>query len=136
MLYINSYIEIVSYYANKVSEFKLLTLNKMICYIKCSNTIKCILNITEYSTKSKNEVGYVDRRNRHSINVQLMCEADMRIYNSVIKSPGSVHCTRFKVNCVYHICVLLKYNISESCYQYFLVNIFQNNKYIINVQKI
>ena len=40
---------------------------------------------------TENEEIYVNRKNYHSINVQLMCESDMRIANAVIKYPGNVH---------------------------------------------
>ena len=41
-----------------------------------------------------NEQIYVNRKNTHSINVQLMCESDMRISNAVIQYPGGVHDSR------------------------------------------
>ena len=50
-------------------------------------TIKMMFTIAP----TENEEIYVNRKNYHSINVQLMCESDMRIANAVIKYPGNVH---------------------------------------------
>ena len=44
---------------------------------------------------TENESAYVNRKNQHSINVQLMCESNYRISNAVIQYPGSVHDSRF-----------------------------------------
>ena len=41
-----------------------------------------------------NEHEYVNRSGRHSINVQLICDAELRILNCVVKYPGSVHDAR------------------------------------------
>ena len=41
-----------------------------------------------------NKEHFLNRENIHSINVQLVCESDMRISNAVIKYPGSVHESR------------------------------------------
>ena len=41
-----------------------------------------------------NEHEYVNRSGRHSINVQLICDAELRLLNCVVKYPGSVHDAR------------------------------------------
>lgn len=41
-----------------------------------------------------NEVVYVNRKGKHSINVQLVCDADLVITNCVVNWPGSVHDSR------------------------------------------
>ncbi|KAK2181225.1 hypothetical protein NP493_405g01000 [Ridgeia piscesae] len=41
-----------------------------------------------------NEHEYVNRKNFHSINVQVICDADLRIVNCIVKWPGSVHDSR------------------------------------------
>ena len=43
---------------------------------------------------TENEEIYVNRKHLYSINVQLMCESDIRITNAVIKYLGSVHDSR------------------------------------------
>ena len=43
---------------------------------------------------SVNEGEIVNRKGYHSINVQLICDADLEILNTVIKWPGSVHDAR------------------------------------------
>ena len=43
---------------------------------------------------SVTEGEFVNRKGYHSINVQLICDADLKIINSVIKLPGSVHDAR------------------------------------------
>eukprot|EP00745_Piridium_sociabile_P026390 TRINITY_DN42126_c0_g1_i1.p1 TRINITY_DN42126_c0_g1~~TRINITY_DN42126_c0_g1_i1.p1 ORF type:complete len:207 (+),score=34.75 TRINITY_DN42126_c0_g1_i1:221-841(+) len=40
---------------------------------------------------TQNEHEYVNRRGKHSINVQIVCDADLRVINCVVKYPGSVH---------------------------------------------
>ena len=37
---------------------------------------------------------YVNRKGYHSINVQLVCDADLKIMNAVVKKPGSAHDAR------------------------------------------
>ena len=37
---------------------------------------------------------YVNRKGRHSINVQVLCDAQLRIVNAVVRFPGSVHDAR------------------------------------------
>uniref|UniRef100_A0AAQ4PXU3 DDE Tnp4 domain-containing protein n=1 Tax=Gasterosteus aculeatus aculeatus TaxID=481459 RepID=A0AAQ4PXU3_GASAC len=39
----------------------------------------------------ENEWEFINRKGRHSINVQLVCDADLIITNCVVKWPGSVH---------------------------------------------
>lgn len=41
-----------------------------------------------------NEHEFVNRRGKHSINVQIICNADLRIINCVVRHPGSVHDSR------------------------------------------
>ena len=41
-----------------------------------------------------NEHEYVNRRGKHSINVQIVSDAECRIINCVVKNPGSVHDAR------------------------------------------
>ena len=43
---------------------------------------------------SEQEYEYVNRKGYHSLNVQLICDADCRIINCVIKWPGSTHDSR------------------------------------------
>ncbi|XP_034035060.1 putative nuclease HARBI1 [Thalassophryne amazonica] len=42
---------------------------------------------------SVNDYAYVNRKNYHSINVQLICDAHMRLVNVVARWPGSTHDT-------------------------------------------
>lgn len=41
-----------------------------------------------------NEFEYVNRKGKHTINVQLICNADMVIINCIVRWPGSVHDSR------------------------------------------
>ena len=43
---------------------------------------------------TRNEHEYVNRRGKHSINVQIVCDADLRVINCVVRNPGSVHDAR------------------------------------------
>ena len=43
---------------------------------------------------TENEGEFVNRKGYHSINVQLICDADMVIINAVVRWPGSVHDSR------------------------------------------
>ncbi|XP_013383869.1 putative nuclease HARBI1 [Lingula anatina] len=43
---------------------------------------------------NEREWEYVNRKGRHSINVQLICDADLRIINAVVRWPGSTHDSR------------------------------------------
>jgi hypothetical protein len=43
---------------------------------------------------SQHEAVYVNRKSYHSLNVQLICDFDLRIMNAVIKHPGSAHDAR------------------------------------------
>lgn len=66
-------------------------------------------------TPTVNEAEYVDRRGDHSLNCQLLCGPDLRVYNCVVNWPGSVHDARilresqlFKVSvCVLHLIHLI-----------------------------
>ncbi|KAL2099665.1 hypothetical protein ACEWY4_004059 [Coilia grayii] len=46
-----------------------------------------------------NEYMYVNRKNFHSINVQLICDARMAILNAVARWPGSTHDSFIVRNC-------------------------------------
>jgi hypothetical protein len=46
------------------------------------------------SPPAYNEGEFVNRKGYHSINVQLVCDADLKILNAVSKWPGSVHDAR------------------------------------------
>lgn len=52
----------------------------------------------EIQAPSEDENDYVNRKGRHSINVQFMCDADLRIVNTVIRWPGSTHDSRMLRN--------------------------------------
>ena len=43
---------------------------------------------------SVNEGEFVNRKGYHSINIQLICDADLKVIDAVIKWPGSVHDAR------------------------------------------
>ena len=46
-----------------------------------------------------NEYIYINRKNIHSINVQLICDANMVILNTVARWPGSTHDSFIVRNC-------------------------------------
>ena len=55
------------------------------------NVIGCIdCTHVKVIAPSRNEYEYVNRKGYHSINVQLICDADHKILNCVVKWPGSV----------------------------------------------
>eukprot|EP00745_Piridium_sociabile_P032193 TRINITY_DN54078_c0_g1_i4.p1 TRINITY_DN54078_c0_g1~~TRINITY_DN54078_c0_g1_i4.p1 ORF type:complete len:286 (+),score=33.99 TRINITY_DN54078_c0_g1_i4:34-891(+) len=62
------------------------------------NVVGCIdcthVKIIGPSSTLYNQQEYVNRKGKHSINVQLICDADMIIINCVVKWPGSVHDSR------------------------------------------
>ena len=59
------------------------------------NVIGCV-DVTHVTLQAPviNEHEYVNRSGRHSINVQLICDAELRILNCVVNYPGSVHDAR------------------------------------------
>ena len=48
---------------------------------------------------SVNDYAYVNRKNYHSINVQLICDAKLRFLNVVARWPGSTHDSFIFQNC-------------------------------------
>ena len=59
------------------------------------NVIDCIdCTHVKVIALSRNEYEYVNRKGYHSVNVQLICDADLKILNFVVKWPGSVHDAR------------------------------------------
>ena len=62
------------------------------------NVIGCIdCTHVKVTAPSRNEREYVNRKGYHSINVQLICDADLKILNCVVKWPGSVHDSQIAV---------------------------------------
>ena len=56
------------------------------------NVIGCVdCTHIKIATPTVNEHEYVNRKNDHSINVQLICDADASVTNCVVRWPGSVH---------------------------------------------
>jgi hypothetical protein len=43
------------------------------------------------SPKSGNETSFVSRKGGHSLNIQVVCDANMRFTNVVVKWPGATH---------------------------------------------
>lgn len=59
------------------------------------NILGCIdCTHVQISAPVVNEFEYVNRKGKHTINVQLVCNADMQITNCVVRWPGSVHDSR------------------------------------------
>jgi hypothetical protein len=59
------------------------------------NVIGCVdCTHVKIATPAVNEHEYVNRKNDHTINVQLICDADASIMNCVVRWPGSVHDAR------------------------------------------
>ena len=59
------------------------------------NVIGCIdCTHVKIATPTVNEHEYVNRKNDHTINVQLICDVDAMIVNCVVRWPGSVHDAR------------------------------------------
>ena len=59
------------------------------------NVIGCVdCTHVKIATPADNEHEYVNRKNDHTINVQLICDADASIMNCVVRWPGSVHDAR------------------------------------------
>ena len=59
------------------------------------NVIGCVdCTHIKIATPAVNEHEYVNRKNDHTINVQLICDADASIMNCVVRWPGSVHDAR------------------------------------------
>ena len=59
------------------------------------NVIGCIdCTHIKIIAPNHNEHEYVNRRGKHSINVQVICDSDMIIINCVVRWPGSVHDAR------------------------------------------
>ncbi|KAK7095731.1 hypothetical protein V1264_005102 [Littorina saxatilis] len=59
------------------------------------NVVGCIdCTHVQILAPTENEHVYVNRKGRHSINVQLVCDADLIIINCVVNWPGSVHDSR------------------------------------------
>ena len=62
---------------------------------KFPNVIGCVdCTHVKIATPAVNEHEYVNRKNDHAINVQLICDADASIINCVVHWPGSVHDAR------------------------------------------
>lgn len=58
-------------------------------------TIGCVdCTHVKILASSENEPEFVNRKGYHSINVQLICDADMIVMNGVVRWPGSVHDSR------------------------------------------
>ena len=56
------------------------------------NFIGCVdCTHVKIATPAGNEHEYVNLKNNHTINVQLICDADASIMNCVVRWPGSVH---------------------------------------------
>lgn len=59
------------------------------------NVIGCIDGTQiKIQAPTENENEFVNRRGNHSINVQIVCDSDLRIINCVVRNPGSVHDAR------------------------------------------
>lgn len=59
------------------------------------NVVGCVDGTqVQIEAPTQNEHEYVNRRGKHSINVQIVCNADLRVINCVVKNPGSVHDAR------------------------------------------
>ena len=59
------------------------------------NVIGCVdCTHVKIATPAVNEREYVNRKNYHTINVQLICDADASIMNCVVRWPGSIHDAR------------------------------------------
>ena len=73
-----------------------------------SNVLGCVIGLCHWAVSlgcvdgtqmhiqgpTRNEHEYVNRRGKHSINVQIVCDADLTVINCVVKNPGSVHDAR------------------------------------------
>lgn len=57
------------------------------------NTIG-VIGCTHVHIQAPHEREYVNRKGRHSINIQLVSDADLIVTNCVVKWPGSVHDAR------------------------------------------
>ena len=53
---------------------------------------------------------FVNRKMQHSINCQIVCDADSIILNAVVKWPGSTHDAFIWDNCALHDYILLEWN--------------------------
>ena len=59
------------------------------------NVIGCIDGMQiKIQAPTKNEHEFVNSRGKHSINVEIVCDFDLRIINCVVRNPGSVHDAR------------------------------------------
>ena len=64
------------------------------------NVIGCVdCTHVKIATPTVNEHEYVNRKNDHTVNVQLICDSDALIMNCVVKWPGSVHDARIMREC-------------------------------------
>ena len=54
-------------------------------------TVSRAIDRTHMKASSEVEFDFVNRKHSHSINVQMICDAEMRLTNIVARWPGSTH---------------------------------------------